>query len=329
MRICEICGKKWVTVFKRIIFAIMPKKLILIAFSFLMFAKVFFGQSDSLQPTNPPNYKTRKLILASSSTALTLGSLFYLNHAWYNQYNTGSFHFFNDNAEWLQMDKAGHVYTTYQMSRLMMGAFNWAGYNKQKELFIGGTIGFAYMTAIECMDGFSKGWGFSFGDEIGNVFGTTLAISQQALWKQQRIQLKYSYSQSGLSKYNGSLLGNNFGTQILKDYNAQTYWLSINPSAFMKQENKFPKWLNVAIGYSAYGMLGGTENNFVVQDEDGSVLKFERERRYYFSLDIDLTQIKTKSKILKKAFSIINILKFPAPAIQFTKNKPRFYYLYY
>jgi len=289
-------------------------------------AKITFAQTDSLAPVN---YKTRKLILASSTAVLTTGSLLYLDQAWFDQYSTGKFHFFNDNKEWLQMDKAGHLYTNYQTSRLMMGAFNWAGFNKKQELFIGGTIGFAYMTAVECMDGFSKGWGFSYGDMIANALGTSAAISQKAFWKEQRIQFKFSYAQSGLAKYNPDLLGKSLSTQLLKDYNSQTYWLSVNPSSFITKENKFPKWLNVAFGYSAYGMLGGYENNIVVQDADGNVLKFDRERRYYFSLDVDLTRVKTKSKVLKKVFSVINILKFPAPAIQFSKNKTRFYYLYY
>jgi hypothetical protein len=292
----------------------------------LMMAKITFAQTDSLAPVN---YKTRKIILASSSAVLTTGSLLYLDQAWFDQYSTGKFHFFNDNKEWLQMDKAGHLYTNYQTSRLMMGAFNWAGFNKKQELFIGGTIGFAYMTAVECMDGFSKGWGFSYGDMIANALGASAAISQQAFWKEQRIQFKFSYAQSGLAKYNPDLLGKSLSTQLLKDYNSQTYWLSVNPSSFIKKENKFPKWLSVAFGYSAYGMLGGYENNIVVQDADGNVLKFDRERRYYFSLDVDLTRVKTKSKVLKKVFSVINILKFPAPAIQFSKNKTRFYYLYY
>ena len=292
----------------------------------LMMAKITFAQTDSLAPVN---YKTRKLILASSTAVLTTGSLIYLDQAWFDQYSTGKFHFFNDNKEWLQMDKAGHLYTNYQTSRLMMGAFNWAGFNKKQELFIGGTIGFAYMTAVECMDGFSKGWGFSYGDMIANALGASVAISQQAFWKEQRIQFKFSYAQSGLAKYNPDLLGKSLSTQLLKDYNSQTYWLSVNPSSFITKENKFPKWLNVAFGYSAYGMLGGYENNIVVLDADGNVLKFDRERRYYFSLDVDLTRVKTKSKVLKKVFSVINILKFPAPAIQFSKNKTRFYYLYY
>lgn len=292
--------------------------------------KVSFGQGDSVHSTiSKPNYKTRKIVLATSTAVLTTGSLLYLDQAWFDQYSTGKFHFFNDNKEWLQMDKAGHLFTNYQTSRLMMGAFNWAGFNKKQELFIGGTIGFGYMTAIECMDGFSSGWGFSYGDMIANALGTSAAISQQAFWNEQRIQFKFSYAQSGLAKYNPDLLGKSLSTQILKDYNSQTYWLSINPSSFIKKENKFPKWLNVAFGYSAYGMLGGYENNFVVQDPDGNVLKFDRERRYYFSLDVDLNRIKTRSKVLKKVFSVINILKFPAPAIQFSKNKTRFYYLYY
>ena len=227
------------------------------------------------------------------------------------------------------MDKVGHFYTNYQISRLMMDAFENAGYNQKQKLFIGGSIGLGYMTAIEILDGFSRGWGFSWGDEVANSLGASLAVCQEAFWNEQRIQLKFSYANSGLAKYNPGLLGNTPYTRILKDYNGQTLWLSVNPYAFMKRDAKFPKWLNVTLGYSAYGMLGGYENNFVVQDANGNVLKFERARRYYLSLDIDLTRIKTKSRFLKTLFSVVNILKFPAPAIQFSHGKFRGYYLYY
>jgi hypothetical protein len=179
------------------------------------------------------------------------------------------------------------------------------------------------------MDGFSSGWGFSWGDELANGLGTAAAISQQAFWNEQRITFKFSYAQSGLAKYNPSLLGETIYTQVLKDYNGQTLWMSVNPSAFIRKQNKFPKWLNIAFGYSAYGMLGGFANTFAVVDEQGRVLKFERERRLYLSLDVDLTRIKTRSRFLKGLFSALNILKFPAPALQFSQNKFRFYYLYY
>lgn len=291
---------------------------------FLCFVHASFAQPDSLQPVN---YKARKIILASGAGGLAVGSLVALNQAWYQQYNTGKFHFFNDDAEWLQMDKAGHAYSSYQVGRLMMDAFDWAGYNKKQKLFIGGTSGLAYLTVIECMDGFSDGWGFSWGDEVADILGSAMAVSQEAFWNEQRIQLKFSYAPGDLAKYNPSLLGDSPATRILKDYNAQTYWLSVNPGAFMRKESRFPKWLNVAFGYSAYGMLGGHANTIVVKDKDGNVLNFNRERRYLLSLDVDLTKIKTRSKFLKGLFSVINIIKIPAPALQFNGKKFQFYYL--
>jgi hypothetical protein len=304
----------------------MMRRTVYFTFILLFLCKVSDSQTDSSKVVKD---KPRKIVLASSAGILTLGSLVYLNQAWYSEYNTGKFHFFDDNKEWLQMDKAGHVFTTYQTSRLMMEAFDWAGYSRKQKLIIGGGIGFAYMTAIEVMDGFSDGWGYSWGDQVADVIGSGMAIAQEAFWNEQRFQLKFSYAQSGLAKYNPALLGENKYTQILKDYNAQTYWLSVNPSAFIKKENKFPKWLNVAFGYSAYGMLGGHYNNIVPIDNNGNALKFERQRRIYFSLDVDLTRIKTKSKVLKGIFSVVNFLKFPAPALEFSTSGLRFYGLYY
>jgi hypothetical protein len=304
----------------------MPGRLFITVLFCFVLATTSYGQTDTLAPVN---YKKRRVILISSGSAFALGSLAYLNQAWYSQYSSGKFHFFNDNAEWLQMDKAGHAFTTYQTGRMMMDAFHWAGYSKNKQLFVGGCLGFGYMTAIEIMDGFSSGWGFSWGDELANLLGTAGAVSQQAFWGEQRMQLKFSFAQSGLAKYNPSLLGETVYTQVLKDYNAQTLWLSVNPSAFMKKSTRFPKWLSFAFGYSAYGMLGGHANNFVVTDEQGRVLKIERARRYYFSVDVDLTRIKTRSRFLKGLFSVVNILKFPAPALQFSQGKFRGYWLYY
>jgi hypothetical protein len=34
------------------------------------------------------------------------------------------FHFINDNAEWLQMDKAGHIYSSYHLGRLGLKCSN-------------------------------------------------------------------------------------------------------------------------------------------------------------------------------------------------------------
>ena len=291
----------------------MKLKKIILLFCFVNSA-LFASDSTSV-------LKKRKIVLGITSIALTSSSLVYLNQAWYQQYNTSQFHFFNDNDEWLQMDKCGHALTTYQTGRLMMNAMDWAGYTKKKQLVIGGLSGFAYMSAIEVMDGYSQGWGFSWGDMSANVLGSGIVIGQKILWNEQRIQLKFSYSSSSYAQYNPSLLGKSLSQQILKDYNGQTYWLSINPSAFMKPESKFPKWLNIAVGYGANGMIGAVNNNMIITDKDGTVINFNRYRQCYVSLDADLTRIKTKSKVLKTIFSCINIIKIPFPNIEFSEGK--------
>lgn len=256
--------------------------------------------------------------------ALGSSSLVYLNQAWYQDYSTSKFHWFDDNAEWFQMDKVGHTFTTYQTGRLMMGALDWAGCSKKQQIIYGGLSGFAYLTAVEVMDGYSDGWGFSWGDMGANAIGGGLAIGQKACWNEQRIQIKYSFHKTDLAQYRTDLLGKSWSTQILKDYNGQTYWLSINPSSFMKPETKFPKWLNVAFGYGADGMLGARYNNVLVMDDNGNTKNFNRYRQYYFSLDADLTRIKTKSKFLKTLFSCLNVIKIPFPNLELSEGKLKF-----
>ena len=288
---------------------------------FLVFVNLFGFASDSLSI-----FKKRKLALGISSIALTSGSLIYLNQAWYQEYNTSKFHEFNDNNEWFQMDKYGHIFTTYQTGQLMMNAMDWAGYSKKNQLLIGGLSGFAYMSAIEVMDGYSEGWGFSWGDMGANALGSGFTIGQKALWNEQRIQLKFSFYQSNYAKYRTNLLGESFASQILKDYNGQIYWLSINPSSFMKQESKFPKWLNIAVGYGANGMIGARDNNFLILEADGTIRNFNRYRQGYLSLDVDFTRIKTKSRFLKSVFTCINVIKIPFPNLEVSEGKLKFNY---
>lgn len=284
---------------------------------------IFPGQalfaSDSLSVL-----KARKITLGVSSAALTGGSLIYLNQAWYQQYSSSKFHTFNDNDEWFQMDKYGHMFTTYQTGRLMMQAMDWAGYSKKSQLLVGGLSGFAYMGAIEVMDGYSEGWGFSWGDMGANALGSGLVIGQKALWNEQRVQLKFSFYQSPYAQYRTDLLGKSLSTQVLKDYNGQTYWLSVNPSSFFKKENKFPRWLSVAVGYGADGMLGARYNNVLVMDEQGNTKQFNRYRQYYLSLDVDFTRIPVRSKFLKAVFSCINTIKVPFPNLELSEGKLKF-----
>jgi hypothetical protein len=258
-------------------------------------------------------------VVAGTEAALYGGSLIGLNALWYKDYPRSSFHSFNDNYEWLQMDKAGHMTTSYYIGRIGVGLNKWAGMERKKAIWFGGLLGSVYQSTIEILDGYSSEWGFSWGDFVANTAGSLLVVGQELAWNEQRVVLKYSFMQSEYSSYRPELLGSNLQENLLKDYNGQTYWLSVNPSSFMRGESKFPKWLNIAFGYGADGMTGGDFNPPYI-DGGGNQVRFERCRQYYLSLDVDLTRIKTKSRLLKAVFYSVGFIKFPAPSLEFSEK---------
>src|ERR1043165_9165850 len=107
------------------------------------------------------NNTSRRAVVIGGLSALAGVSLVYLHQEWYKPYRTARFHEFNDNAEWLQVDKAGHFFTAYQGARLTSEALTWAGCGNRNSMIAGTAVSLGYLTAIELMDGYSTGWGFS------------------------------------------------------------------------------------------------------------------------------------------------------------------------
>jgi len=266
---------------------------------------------DLLTPSDSLNVPRRNAVVLSETVALG-GALVGLNQLWYKDYDKSDFHFKNDNAHWLQMDKAGHVYSSYHLGRFSAEFLDWSGVSKKDQLIYGVTTGFVFLTAVEVMDGYSAEWGFSWGDVASNASGTILYVGQELLWDEQRIVPKFSFHRTPYARARPEVLGSTFSEEILKDYNGQTYWLSANIHSFFK-ESKIPKWLNVAVGYGAEGMITANDGlvNTVFLPEK------ERTRQFYVSLDLDLTKIKTQNHVLKTLFSVFNSIKFPAPTLKF------------
>ena len=278
----------------------------------------FFKSSDSLN-------KKRVNTVILSEVVIGTATLVGLNQLWYADYPKSDFHFINDNAEWLQMDKAGHVFSAYHLGSFGANALKWSGCDKKRQLLYGATLGLAFLTTVEVFDGYSAQWGASLGDVAANVSGTALIVSQELLWKEQRIVPKFSFHTTPYASARPNVLGSSVSEQILKDYNGQTYWLSANIHSFFKQ-SKLPKWLNVAVGYGAEGMITGNEGlaNTVFLPES------ERYRQFYLSFDVDLTKIKTKSNFIKTLFLVFNTIKIPAPAIEIKGSGGiRWHYLYF
>ena len=238
-------------------------------------------------------------------------SMLGLNQLWYKDYQQSKFHLFNDNDEWLQVDKVGHFYSSYVLTSLS-SEFLQGIENEKKRAFVAGGTTFLFLTTIEVFDGFSMEWGFSWGDVIANSSGIALFTAQEIIFNKQFVRIKYSYQNSEYRKIKPELLGENTLQGAFKDYNGQTYWASINLNN-LHQSIK-PRWLNVALGYGGEEMISATTDGV---DEKGG---FSPYRQYYLSLDVDFDKIPTKNKILKGVFKVANCIKVPFPTLEINRD---------
>lgn len=305
----------------------MHKKLFFILLFKILIFNSLTAQTPFFERDTVLNKKRLYGLIGTTAVGYT-GAVLLLNNVWYAQYPKSSLHSFDDDGEWLQMDKGGHILTAYVESKWAFQAFRWAGVSNRKAAWYGMGASVLFQTTLEIMDGFSAGWGFSWGDMAANTSGAALFGVQQAVWNEQRMLLKFSnfpknYDKTpvqvgdktiSVSQMADNLFGNNYTETFFKDYNALSWWLSVNPRSFAKKSN-FPPWLNIAVGYSAENVFGAYGNYAPAYENI-----YPRYRQYFLSLDIDLSKIKTKSKILKAVFQAFNFVKIPAPTLEYNSQ---------
>jgi len=303
-----------------------------VLFLFCLSLSIHLMAQDSLsapslfQRSKVLNKKRRNFVIG---TELLVGATTFigLDKLWYSEYPRSALHLFNDNDEWLQMDKFGHSQTSYSLGQTGYNALKWAGVKEKNAMWYGGSLGLMFTMVVEVFDGLSSKWGFSLGDVAANTAGTALFIGQQALWKEQRILYKWTFMPSPYAQYRPNVLGSNFSQQWLKDYNGQTYWFCIDVGAFLPKYSKYPKWLNLALGYGADGMTGGSSNPLEVNGN--KIPYFDRRRQLFISFDINLNKIKIKNPILKVVCSSIGFIKIPAPTIEIKPNYGMYFHWLY
>jgi uncharacterized protein YfiM (DUF2279 family) len=277
----------------------------------------------------PAQQKKRTWIVAGGNVIGYGGTMIALSSAWYKDYPKSKLHSFNDLPEWKQVDKVGHLYSAYIESRASMELWRWTGIDRKKRIWLGGMSGAVYQTVIEVLDGYSSQWGWSWADFGANILGSGVLVAQELAWDEQRIKLKFSfhrknYDDPQLNQRSNVLFGTSTAERLLKDYNGQTYWASINLNSFFPKNN-LPAWLSVAVGYGAEGLFGGTEN--IAKDNNGTVTfnrtDIKRYRQWFLAPDIDLTKIKTDKRAIKFILTVLSAFKFPTPSLEFSNGKFR------
>jgi Predicted periplasmic lipoprotein (DUF2279) len=283
----------------------------------LKFYQIIFFSLAFLTSSYAQVNPTRLRTVVVGESILFTGGLVGLGKAWYKEPKT-KFHTFNDNHEWLKIDKLGHFFWAFQMARFSKPAYTWAGLPDSQAATYGAVNGIAFQMPIEILDGFSPSYGFSVGDVVANIAGPALFIGQEMAWNEVRIQPKWSWHPTRYAKERPNLLGKNFSEQWLKDYNGQTYWFSANLSSFMPQQQGIPRMLNMAVGYSI-------ENMVAADPTKSEKMGFKPYRQFFLSPDIDFTRIQTNSDFLRGLLFLANCIKVPAPAmeIQIHSQRPR------
>ena len=323
----------------------MKKTILLFFISLFLVMPSHAQKQDSIsifQPSEAFN-KKRFWVMTGGFTATYSTAMIVLWKAWYKDAGITSFHFFDDWKEWERMDKMGHLFTAYNEANWSAQGVRWTGASRRKAMWTGAAIGTGLQLSIEIMDGFGDKWGFSLSDVAFNTLGVGLFVGQELLWEEQRITMKLSsnaqtypdipvYSVDGQNSTTirtraNDIFGESYFQRLSKDYNAQTIWMSFNIHSFLpnRKSSRFPKWLNVAVGYGADNMFEGNDDDYgwTSLSANGQRIEYQRDptilpryQQYYFSLDVDLRRIPTKNYFLKTVFNILNFIKIPAPALE-------------
>lgn len=208
------------------------------------------------------------------------------------------------------MDKVGHFYTGYHLASIAGKSLINTGMNGKTAAWTAAIFSTVALSAIEIPDGFSPVYGASAGDIGANALGSLFWLVQHSRKDGPLITPKFSFHRSGMADLRPEVLGKNLAEQILKDYNGQTYWLSVD----LDRIKGLPRWFNLATGYGAGGMRYG-------RDEENLTAGLQPYRRWFLGLDIDLTDVPTRHKLLRKLFEVTRYIRIPAPTLEYSAGR--------
>lgn len=274
------------------------------------------------QKSNP------KLVNIITLTGLFAG-IFYVQHSLQQSdvwKETGPFHIQEDIQYALWVDKFGHLYGGYSTSYLFTEAFITSGFGWEISNILGSLMGLGYMTYIEILDGYSKGFGFSPTDYYFDIIGSGFFLAQYYFPVLQNFNPKFMY-------VNPKWLGEKDRTpheSFIDNYSAQTFWISVNiQNLFGGLVAKYvPEWLELSIGYAAYSLcyppLGNCDPRVtepVSSDAWGN-------RKLIISIDYNLVKLLGDGPPFWNWFKqSLKLFKLPAPAIEIGKTT-KFYFIY-
>jgi hypothetical protein len=277
----------------------------------------------TMDGTMPLRYTKIKPVPTAIASSLFVGTMVALHYNEKNAWWSGqrrSFHFEEDYGSALQVDKFGHAFGGYIMSYGFSEVLLESGFNVDDATVYGSALGLLYQTYVETEDGFATDWGFSPSDWYFDAIGATYFLAQHYMPVLQNFVLKWEYIPT---EWSGKPNMNNRPRTFIDDYNSSTFWISANMHNILPGEfgEKWPEWLNVAVGYGADG-IG------VKLDPNGPPDQLTQ-RRFLVSLDPRLDKLMPEWGSLWNWWrQTFRHLKIPSPTLEFSQGKTKFYLFY-
>jgi len=259
----------------------------------------FLQPQDSLRiDTSTINYYKLSFIGTATLGGFIYGQALQKNLWWKGEKSPFHFNWKEDWAYALGADKFGHFYFPMLATNIYSDAFVWSGINKEQSLLYGGITALTYQSFTEIKDGFSKQWGFSWGDFSANALGSAYPFLQYKFPQLKNFNLKISFFTSERFKHGSNKV-------IFDDYESTYHWLSISIANYLPEKIRkyYPNFLNVAVGHSVKGFDTNSGH-----------------REIFFSLDLKTDELPGNSPFLKFIKKYLNFYHFPMPAVKVYPN---------
>ena len=236
---------------------------------------------------------------------------------WYDELDPTRFNWQDDYGKWYQVDKAGHAYSGFQLTRLSTELLRSSGMPQKKAYAWGAAVGMGLMLPIEIMDGLTDEYGFSGSDVAANALGAGLATGQYFLWGEIRIHAKFSFNLAPLDTLT-THTGETFGQRFAQDYSSHTYWLSFEVGKLTGQRTGPLSWVNLTAGYGIDQMAH--PEIWYHRNYDS----LRPRQQFYIGLEPNLTGlIKTRNKWVKGLLFALSAYKLPGPTLELQRGGGR------
>lgn len=268
-----------------------PRLILLPLVSVLLLTCRTWGSPDS-NTVDP----ARTAVIAGATAAGFVAGHVVLNNLWWKGERV-PFHV-NTSQDYtyaLGADKAGHATFAYAATTVYGQLFRWAGMDSVQSLWWAAGVATTYQTYIEIRDGFSRDYGFSWGDVAANTVGASLPLLQHAIPELRAIDLQISFWPSEAFRQGA------YGA-IIDDYTSTTHWLSMRIHDWLPADVQqwYPPWLGLAVGHSVEGLDGRGGGN----------------HSWYLSLDWRLDAIAGLPPWLREVARALHLYHLPAPAVK-------------